>query len=182
MPVVALTDRFCATIKAAPERVDYTDEKTPGLMLRVSCKGVKSFAVLLVARGRRIRITLGQYPRVSLAQARGLALEAQSRARGGDDPRPTKSGTVGDLLPVYYAQHLRPNLRSAKAAEQRINRNIRDVIGSVPLAELHRRDINRAVTAGACPRGTCSGGSRIRGLPSLHPLVRRARRLGREPH
>jgi hypothetical protein len=82
-------------------RVDYTDEKTPGLMLRVSPKGVKSFAVLLIARGKRARLTLGKYPRLSLAQARGLALEAQSKAKGGEDPRYAKKGTVGELLPVY---------------------------------------------------------------------------------
>ena len=82
MPVVALTDRFCALVKPSVARVDYTDAHTRGLMLRVTPKGAKTFALLFSnARGERGRLTLGRYPGVSLAQARAMALEALSRAK-----------------------------------------------------------------------------------------------------
>jgi integrase len=138
-------------------------------MLRVSPNGVKSFAVLFSARGKRAPLTLGKYPRVSLAQARGLALEAQSKAKDGEDPRYSQTGTVGELLPVYFAEHVRPNLRSAKAVERRLNRNVLDVIGSVPLAELHRRDINRVVTA-VVARGSRTEAARV--FEDLRALLR----------
>jgi integrase len=148
MPVVTLTDRFCATIKPAAERVDYTDEKTPGLMLRVSHTGAKSFAALFVTpSGKRARITLGQYPRVSLAKARGLTLEALSRVQGGEDPRYSQTATVGEVAEQWFAQHVRPTLRSAKAVERRFTKNVLPVIGSVPIADLHKRDVNRALSA-----------------------------------
>ena len=80
MPRFALTDRFVAGAKAAAgARVDYFDEKTPGLSLRVSKGGNKSWACIFTSPkdSRRARITLGKYPAMSLSRARGLALEAK---------------------------------------------------------------------------------------------------------
>jgi hypothetical protein len=51
MPVVSLTDRFIATIKPAGARVDYTDSKIGGLMLRVTSSGMKTFALTYYAPG-----------------------------------------------------------------------------------------------------------------------------------
>ena len=45
MPRVALTDRFCSGAKAREDaRTDYFDEKLPGLALRVSPGGNKSWS------------------------------------------------------------------------------------------------------------------------------------------
>jgi integrase len=63
-------------------------------------------------------------------------------------------------LPTYYHEHVRPNLRSAKAVERRLNRNVFDVIGGVPLGELHRRDINRVVSA-VVARGSRTEAARV---------------------
>lgn len=54
-----------------PERgqVDYTDVHTPGLTLRVG-KRTKTFMYVRWSRGNRQRITIGQFPAVSLGQAR----------------------------------------------------------------------------------------------------------------
>ena len=144
MPVVALTDRFCATIKPASSRIDYTDSVTRGLMLRVTPKGAKTFALLFSgSRRERGRLTLGRYPGVSLAQARAMALEALSRAKDGDDPRRARhTASLRDLLPAYVRLQLK-NLRSGKEVERRLVKNVLPIIGDMPLAELHRRDINR---------------------------------------
>src|SRR6266566_5538297 len=62
-----------ATIRAlkAPEhgQVEYSDALTPGLRIRVG-KRTKTFVVLRTVDGRRVRVTIGQYPAVSLAKAR----------------------------------------------------------------------------------------------------------------
>jgi integrase len=148
MPVVSLTDRFVATIKPASVRVDYTDSKIGGLMLRVASSGVKTFALSYYSPGpgrQRARLTLGTYPRVRLADARRMALEALSRVSAGEDPRYGHTATVNEAVAAYLPQHVRPNLRSAKAVERRLRKNVLPVIGNVSLAELHRRDINRAL-------------------------------------
>ena len=53
--------------------------------------------------------------------------------------------TVATLVESYLAKHVRPNLRSAKQVERRLCKNVLPLVGSVRLADLHRRDINRVL-------------------------------------
>jgi integrase len=146
MPVVTLTDRFVATIKPTEDRIDYTDTKNR-LVLRVAPTGVKSFSLLYYAPGgRRARLSLGKYPHVTLASARARALEALSRVQDGQDPRYSAAATVAEIAEQWLALHVRPTLRSAKAVERRFVKNVLPVIGSIPLAELHKRDVNRVLS------------------------------------
>ena len=153
MPRVALTDRFVAGAKPADApQVDYFDEGTPGLALRVSeARKAWTFIFTSPKDAKRARMTLGSYPSTSLAKARALALEAKGHVDGKVDPRDVFAArdanafTVKTLADSYYEKHVRPNLRSASNTEQRFKRTILPVVGSVRLADLHRRDINRVL-------------------------------------
>jgi integrase len=148
VPVVALTDRFCQNIKPTKTRVDYFDSKTRGLALRVAPSGVKSFSVHFTApNGKRARLTLGRYPRLPLAQARALALEGHGRVHDGTDPRGLGTDTVQALVTAYLEKRVRgeKKLRSAQQIERRLVRNVLPILGGKPMAELHRRDITRAI-------------------------------------
>jgi integrase len=143
---VALTDRFVAGAKAGT-RTEFFDSRVTGLSLRVS-PTAKSWAFhFTTAAGKRARLTLGRFPAVTLAGARGMALEAQAAVEAGADPRTSKAGamTVATLVESYLAKHVRPNLRSAKQVERRLRKNVLPLIGNVRLADLHRRDINRVL-------------------------------------
>src|SRR5262249_40958840 len=87
MPRRSLTDRFCASAKSAQLQTDYFDEGHPGLALRVSQTGAKSWCYLFTWSHRRSRMTLGTYPATSLARARTLADEARAELEAGRDPR-----------------------------------------------------------------------------------------------
>jgi integrase len=140
-----LTDRFCDRAKCEVQ-TDYFDETVSGLALRVSKHGVKAWTFLYTAGGKRRRITLGRYPAISLANARTLALEARSTVAAGLDPRPKASMNVADLVEAYIVKHT-VGLRSGDEIARRLRKNIVSVIGTVPLAELHRRDATRVVDA-----------------------------------
>ena len=143
---IALTDRFVAGTKAGT-RTEFFDSRVTGLSLRIS-PTAKSWAFhFTTAAGKRARLTLGPFPAVTLAGARGLALEAQAAVQAGADPRTSKAGamTVATLVESYLAKHVRPNLRSAKQVERRLRKNVLPLVGSVRLADLHRRDINRVL-------------------------------------
>src|SRR5215831_7960543 len=86
-----LTDRFIASRKNAPEgkRDDYQDAIVPGLALRVTDRGHKSF--VLVARyplnpKNPTPRSLGDYGAVTLAEARQKAREWLSMIARGIDP------------------------------------------------------------------------------------------------
>lgn len=143
---VALTDRFVVGAKAK-DRAEFFDAKTKGLSLRVS-PTAKTWAFHFTTDGgKRARLTLGSFPSMTLAAARGLALEAQAIVQSGQDPRIKKSGgmTVAMLSESYLAKHVQPNLRSARNVERRIRKNVIPIIGNVRLADLHRRDVNRVL-------------------------------------
>jgi len=147
MPRVELTDRFVSGTKAG----DYFDAKNPGLNLRVTPNGVRSwFLVYTSPGGKRARVTLGRYPQTPLARARALALEARGHLEEGKDPRDVQAAqagsmTVSQLVASYLDKHVRPNLRSAKAIERRLTKNATPIIGNVPLADLHKREVNRVI-------------------------------------
>ena len=146
---IVLTDRFVSAAKGnGRAQAEFFDAKTKGLSLRVSQKGVRSWSFSFTSNGKRARLTLGSFPAVTLAAARGLALEAQATVQSGQDPRLHKAGamTLAALIENYVVLHVR-SLRSAAQVERRFRRNVIPVIGEVKLADLHRRDINRAVDA-----------------------------------
>jgi integrase len=149
---INLTDRFVAGAKAdATVRSDFFDSTARGLSLRVSGTGVKSWCYHLTRNGKRERITLGSYPAIGLADARRLAVEARAALEGGEDPRDLVTArqrgamTVSDLFDIYLTEHVQTNRRSPGEVERRLRKNILPVIGAVPLANIHRRDITRTV-------------------------------------
>jgi integrase len=162
MPRVSLTDRFAANAKArSVPQVDYFDDNdnTRGLALRVSSAGHKAWSFVFTSPkdGKRARLTLGNYPATSLAQARTKAIEARGYLQEDPprDPRDVIAAneagamTVAGLVPLYLEKpHKRTGRprKSAKEIERRFNKNIIPVIGAVKLADLHRRDVNRVVS------------------------------------
>jgi integrase len=154
MPRRALTDRFVATAKIdGAAQVDYFDEHSRGLALRVSARGRKAWTLIFTSPrdGKRARLTLGSYPATSLAQARTRAAEARGHAEAGQDPRDVFAQqvagamTVEQLVAAYLAKHARVNLRGAREVERRLTKNVIPLVGRVKLADLRRRDINRVV-------------------------------------
>jgi integrase len=151
MPKVRLTDRFVAGAKAA-SRLDYFDETTQGLSLRVSASQKSwTFNFTSPKDGKRARLGLGVYPGTTLAQARTRAIEARQLLDELVDPRDVLAEraagamTVSTLVDSYLERHVRPNWRRPDEVERRLRKNVVDVVGNVKLADLHRRDINRAV-------------------------------------
>lgn len=153
MPRIALTDRFVAAAKPdSTGRTDYFDTAVPGLALRAAAAH-KSWTYNFTSPkgGKRARLTLGSYPALSLAKARGLALEAKGHVEDGQDPRDVLAAqdatamTVADLISSYLEKHVHPSLRSAVQVEARFKRDVVPVIGSIKVADLHRRDVNRVL-------------------------------------
>jgi integrase len=152
MPKLDLTDRFISTIKTK-SIADYFDAKTVGLGLRVSPSGVKAWSVMFTVPGsqKRARLSLGTYPATSLARARTLAIEARGNVEQGIDPRTLHERTmvadggpvtVAMLAETYLAKH---KIKTGRELERRLRVDVLPVIGSVKLADLHRRDVHRVL-------------------------------------
>ncbi len=94
-----LTDPTIGKIRKPPKgkRKEVFDSDAPGLALRITDKGARSWSVyfrLPNATGQRknLRATLGRYPSTGIAEARKQAREIRAQAAAGIDPRKARAG------------------------------------------------------------------------------------------
>src|SRR5438094_839666 len=117
MAHIALNAKKLQALKPGKKRLEYFDEDQPGLCLRITPDGTKSFCVFYRHSGRLRRFTLGKYPAVLLADARQKARDALSAVAKGNDPMAQKAalriaGTFGELADFYMDEHSKPNKKS----------------------------------------------------------------------
>lgn len=72
------------------KRAQYYDEKTSGLVLRVTDMGTKSFQVYKKVNTKPIRVTLGKYPGMTIEQARKQTLKKLTELGDGINPNQKK--------------------------------------------------------------------------------------------
>jgi Arm DNA-binding domain len=91
MAKIKITNAVLERLKPpAVGQVDYFDSAYPGLALRITAKGVKSWTYFGRVHGKIKRATLGRYPDLSLAKARRKAGETADAMRQGIDPAAAK--------------------------------------------------------------------------------------------
>jgi len=134
-------------------RVDYFDDMTPGLSLRITSNNVRTWTLFYrTASGRQKRLALGRYPAVPLADARELAGEAVRKIAKGRDPAAEKRAardayTFGKLATDYLDLHAKVNKRSWKEDERMLNADLLPKWKNRPATEITRRDIAEIVSA-----------------------------------
>src|SRR6056297_3251659 len=110
-----LTDPFIKSIPAPKkDRIEYYDEIVGGLALRVTKTGHKSFVYRYRFGTKSRRFTIGVYPSIKLAQARGLARDLSLKVKTGIDPldekqreqRKVKPVTVSELADSFITNYL----------------------------------------------------------------------------
>ncbi|MGH7115729.1 MAG: tyrosine-type recombinase/integrase, partial [Stellaceae bacterium] len=130
---------------AGKSRAEFWDTVMPGLGLRVTDKGAKSWTVLYRAHGRQRRATLGRYPALSLAEAREHAASLMREVENGVDPAAEAERRQADLFePVvndFIERHARPNNRGWRRQERDLHREFVPLWRGRSIASIRRRDI-----------------------------------------
>lgn len=165
-PKTHLTDLVIRSLKPPAEGVaEYTDGKVPGLRIRISKNGTKTFHYAYRYREESQRFTFGRYPQMGLADARAKASEANVLLKRGVDPAnvmvdPTADDPLDDpnhtvAVPNFgpaledYAIHLKATV-SPKTAHEKA-RNLRALfnpeLAAVPLDVITTAKINAMVVA-----------------------------------
>jgi integrase len=144
---VKMTAQFVESVKS-PEhgQVDYWDERTPGLGLRVSQGGKRAWTVFYRICGRMRRLTLGPYPSLSLADARRMAASSLREVHHGNDPATAKlaaraAETFGELAELYLERHAKVEKRSWPEDERIINRELLPEWKNRKAGEIRRPDV-----------------------------------------
>ncbi len=152
MPATKLSDLFIQTLPL-PEigRIDYRDTRVPGLVLRASSSGVKSFSFTYDFKGKRHRLPIGQYPGVPLKLAHERATEARLAIQRGDNPvqekkeeeREARLNGFSSCVTEFIKKHAKPNTKPKTSAqmERFFERFATPKFGDRPVKEIRRRDI-----------------------------------------
>lgn len=88
MAIVTLSDALLTKGAGKPGAV-LRDKVLCGLCLRVG-KRTQTFCIATSVRGQQVRVTLGRWPLVTVAQARELALPILRQCRAGDFVKPAR--------------------------------------------------------------------------------------------
>jgi integrase len=145
-----LTDGFLRS--AAPPargRAEFSDLRCPGLVLRITTNGIKSWSYRYrdKAAGRISRATIGQYPAVGLAAARARANAMRQEVAEGGNPADRKrrshssASSFGALAARYLAEHARRHKRSYAADERNLRKHVLPRWQHRPYATLKRADV-----------------------------------------
>jgi integrase len=163
MEKIKLTDRFIASRKDAPggKRSDYHDSLVPGLALRVTDKGHKSFVLhgrFPLSPDTFTRRQLGSYPGLSLDDAREKAREWQRLMSRGIDPKVEEArlvalesqkhrGTFEAIAQDYLADCEQRKLAKAGEARATLEKDFIPRWRHRPAAEIMPHEISLAVKA-----------------------------------
>lgn len=161
-----LSDVRLRALANAGERGDHLDGATTGLFFRVGVSGASwSLQYRVVGHGGRShnghalkgpvrRMHLGDYPAVSLADARAEALRIHQVAQKGVDPCAPietpgvgKESTLAWLIDQYLELYAKPRLASADVARWVLSRHWRKPFGQRAYASMTRRELNTHLRA-----------------------------------
>jgi len=118
-----LTTKFIEGQKPNPsKRLDFRDELMPGLVLRISTSGTKTFCLHKRINGKMRRLTIGRFGVVSLAEARERVRQVLYEIETGRFEDRTgveveTKPTLGDVIPDYIEKHAKVHNRDWKRKE-----------------------------------------------------------------
>jgi len=173
MPTRALTVASVARIRPpARGQADYFDKGYPGLALRVSYGGAKTWALFYRLHGGKLRrMTLGRWPAMELADARAAWREAREAAAKGETPsrrRPVAADTFAAVAADWLRRDQAHN-RSSGEVKRVIARDVNPRWEDRLFASITRRDV-RDLIDGIADRGAVTYARRVQA--HLHRLFR----------
>ncbi|MCG7977449.1 MAG: tyrosine-type recombinase/integrase [Candidatus Thiodiazotropha endolucinida] len=158
-PPRGFTPKFLDSIKPASRRYELPDKACPGLRIRVTPAGTKTFAWYYKVGTTTKMLTLGVYPETSLKAARDALEKAKERHKEGEPAAPEADNpkTVSELAENFYSGRILPQRKRPEKVREILDRDILPVIGKRKLsvittpviASAVEKVVNRGATAHA---------------------------------
>jgi integrase len=144
-------DYLTALPKPEPgKRAAYLDAKTPGLQIRVTETGSKTFSVYRRMKGGQPeRVTLGRFPAMSIEQARKLAARVNAEIEEGANPAQVKrvkrgEMTFAELFKEYGDRH--GSKKRSWSTDQSMYSCHLQSLAPMKLSAIRREDISRIMS------------------------------------
>jgi integrase len=172
MPTRSLTVASVARIKPPKAgQADYFDKGYPGLALRVSYGGAKTWIYFYRLHGKLRRLSLGRHPGMSLTEARDAWRASRLAVSKGESPAHIRPTTADSFAAVAEEWLKRDQARNRSAAEVRrvLEHDVLPVWGERLIAAITRRDALELID-GVADRGALTMARRLHS--HLHRLFR----------
>jgi integrase len=187
MPSRALTVAAVERIKPpAKGQADHFDKGFPGLALRISYGGAKSWVYFYRLHGGRVRrLTLGRWPGMELADARAAWQEARKTVGKGESPtvrKPIAADSFAAVADEWLKRDQADN-RSYNEVVRVIKRDVKPKWDGRLFATIGRRDVIELID-GIADRGAATLARRVhahlhrlfkwsvgRGIIPMNPMV-----------
>jgi integrase len=141
------TARWIETV-SVETRTDFTDPDIKGLALRVTPNGSKSWAYTYRRKsdGRKRRVTLGEFPAISLHHARAVASGHRAAVADGADPASDKIAlkkveTVDQLLDRYLTDYAPAESKWTAEVRRIFKKDVRPAIGGHKITAVTKADV-----------------------------------------
>ena len=153
----ALTAASVDRIKPpASGQEEHFDKGFPGLALRISYGGGRSFVFFYRMGGKLRRMTLGTYPAVSLVQARQAWRDARQNVAAGRDPAKVRkreeAGSDFESVVRDWLKRDQAKNKSVREVERVVERVLLPAWGHRAVKDITRRDL-RDLIDGIADRG-----------------------------
>ena len=144
------TDKKIQNLKPKAQR--YEEWEGNGFGVRITPKGIKSFVFVYRFEGKPRRLTLGNYPTMSLADAHEAHAKAVKKLAQGIDPgamavserrEERKAPTVAGLVDEYMEKWAKTRKRSWKEDDRILKKDVLSAWGHRKAREITRRDVIR---------------------------------------
>ncbi|MBF0282088.1 MAG: tyrosine-type recombinase/integrase [Zetaproteobacteria bacterium] len=149
---VRFTEKTVKALKPTGKRQDIREDGRAGFYIRIFPSGEKSWLYLYRKDGAQRRLTLGNYPAMSLSEAHAAHENARLEVKRGGDPagaaqeakqQEKEADTVNQLAALYIEKHAKLLKRSWKEDQRILDKDILPTLGKKRAIEVTRRDIMR---------------------------------------
>lgn len=133
-------------IRAAKEGEELSDDDVRGLQLRAQKRSKTFYLFYRTKSGQRRRPKLGEFPAMTLAQARDTARSLLAEVALGGDPsghwqQSRQAETMAQLCDRYLEDYANERNRTAWRDKMRIENEIKPRWGSRPACEITKEDV-----------------------------------------
>ncbi|MCZ6827352.1 MAG: tyrosine-type recombinase/integrase [Gammaproteobacteria bacterium] len=144
-----LTDRQVRNLKPKAQRYEIWEEGS-AFGIRVFPSGIKSWVLMYRYQGRQRRMTLGRYPKMTVAEAHQAHANALLTLELGEDPGEAlidarkldrTSPTVGSLVTLYLEGWAKRRKRSWTEDERILNKDVLPQWRNRKARKIARRDV-----------------------------------------
>ena len=148
------TNTSIKALKAKSERYEQWEDNGKGFGIRVSPSGRKSWIFMYRYEGRARRMTLGVYPKMTLADAHYAHADARKSLEKGDDPgsilteankESIQAPTMARLVDEYIEKWAKPRKRTWKEDARILAKDVVPNLGRRKARDVKPRDINLVI-------------------------------------